>query len=310
MLFAIGFVFILRYRRTLGDILAQPAVDTMLHATYYVVGHFHIVMGVAAIFGIFAATYYWFPKMFGRSMDEGLGKLHFWLTFTGVYCYFMPMHFWVSPAEFDAMPIRPAQAIWPRSSRCTNSLTIAAFATDCGAVDLFLEFLPEPARGAPASANPWNATTLEWATTSPPPRRHFRRPVPRGGLSRSPTNTACRAKQQTFCPRTFAPEGALRAERGRSRRNPAAGLSNRSDHAPCRSADVFLGAGQRSDRARRLFKRLAAARFWPWRILALSTAILLASSLTLARSRSACWQATEAGFRHGGASRQSWESFF
>ena len=76
-----------------GLFLAQPAVDNMLHATYYVVAHFHLVMGVAAIFGIFAATYFWFPKMFGRMMNEPLAKLHFWFTFVGAYCIFMPMHF-------------------------------------------------------------------------------------------------------------------------------------------------------------------------------------------------------------------------
>ena len=62
-----------------GFFLAQPSIDIMLHATYFVVGHFHLVMGVAAMFGIFAGTYFWFPKMFGRMMNETLGKVHFWL---------------------------------------------------------------------------------------------------------------------------------------------------------------------------------------------------------------------------------------
>jgi len=65
----------------------------MLHATYFVVGHFHMVMGVAAMFGIFAATYFWFPKMAGRMMNETLGKVHFWLSFVGAYCIFMPFHY-------------------------------------------------------------------------------------------------------------------------------------------------------------------------------------------------------------------------
>src|SRR5439155_7678485 len=68
-------------------------VDVQLHATYFVVAHFHMVMGVAAIFGMFAGTFFWFPKMFGRMMNETLGKIHFWFTFIGVYCIFMPMHF-------------------------------------------------------------------------------------------------------------------------------------------------------------------------------------------------------------------------
>ena len=93
MLFALGFVSLFVSGGLSGIFLAQPAVDQYLHDTYFVVAHFHLIMGVAAIFGIFAATYFWFPKMFGRMMNEGLGKLHFWVTFVGVYCIFMPMHF-------------------------------------------------------------------------------------------------------------------------------------------------------------------------------------------------------------------------
>ncbi|MBI4461320.1 MAG: cbb3-type cytochrome c oxidase subunit I, partial [Acidobacteria bacterium] len=93
MLFAIGFVSLFVSGGVTGLFLAQPAIDIYLHDTYFVVGHFHLIMGVAAIFGIFAATYYWFPKMFGRHLSERLGKLHFWLTFIGVYAIFMPMHF-------------------------------------------------------------------------------------------------------------------------------------------------------------------------------------------------------------------------
>ena len=63
-----------------------------MHDTYFVTAHFHLVMGVASIFGMFAAIYFWFPKMFGRFMNESLGKLHFWVTFIGVYCIFVPMH--------------------------------------------------------------------------------------------------------------------------------------------------------------------------------------------------------------------------
>src|SRR2546422_84684 len=81
------------YTTLFRSFLAQPSTDIYLHGTYFVVGHFHFVMGVAAMFGIFAGTYFWFPKMFGRMMNETLGKWHFWLTFIGVYCVFMPMHY-------------------------------------------------------------------------------------------------------------------------------------------------------------------------------------------------------------------------
>src|SRR5499433_1023568 len=93
MLFAIGFVSLFVSGGLSGPFLAQPTLDIPLHDTAFVVGHFHLIMGVAAIFGIFAATYYWVPKMFGRMMNETLGKIHFWFTFIGTYCIFMPMHY-------------------------------------------------------------------------------------------------------------------------------------------------------------------------------------------------------------------------
>src|SRR5436190_13237675 len=92
MLFAIGFVSLFVAGGITGLILGQTSLDLSSHDTYIVLGHFHLVMGVASIFGMFAATYFWFPKMFGRMMNERLGQLHFWLTFVGVYAIFIPMH--------------------------------------------------------------------------------------------------------------------------------------------------------------------------------------------------------------------------
>ena len=93
MLFAIGFVSLFVTGGLSGPFLAQPALDIPLHDTYFVVGHFHLIMGVAAIFGMFAGTFYWFPKMFGRMMNETLGKIHFFITLVGVYAIFTPMHY-------------------------------------------------------------------------------------------------------------------------------------------------------------------------------------------------------------------------
>ena len=92
-LFALGFVSLFVSGGITGIFLAQPSVDLPLHDTIFVVAHFHLVMGVAAIFGMFAGTFYWFPKMFGRMMNESLGRIHFWITLVGVYCIFFPMHF-------------------------------------------------------------------------------------------------------------------------------------------------------------------------------------------------------------------------
>ena len=92
-LFALGFISMFVSGGISGFFLAQPSIDIMLHATYFVVGHFHLVMAVAALFGIFAGTYFWFPKVTGRMMNETLGKIHFWFTFVGAYCIFMPFHY-------------------------------------------------------------------------------------------------------------------------------------------------------------------------------------------------------------------------
>src|SRR5215216_4441875 len=92
MLFALGFVSLFVAGGITGLILGQSSLDLAMHDTYIVTAHFHLVMGVASIFGMFAALYFWFPKMFGRLMSEGLGRIHFWLTFVGVYTIFVPMH--------------------------------------------------------------------------------------------------------------------------------------------------------------------------------------------------------------------------
>ena len=91
MLFAIGFVSLFVAGGISGLILGQSSLDLPMHDTYIVPGHFHLVMGVASIFGMFAATYFWFPKMFGRCLNETLGQVHFWITFVGVYAIFIPM---------------------------------------------------------------------------------------------------------------------------------------------------------------------------------------------------------------------------
>jgi cytochrome c oxidase subunit 1 len=173
MLFALGFVSLFVTGGLSGLFLAQPTLDLYFHDTFFVVAHFHFVMGVAAIFGIFGGTYFWFPKMFGRMLNEGIGKVHFWLTFIGVYCIFMPMHFLglvgrprryadLSGVNFLA-PLHPVEFF----------ISIAAFIT-IGAQFIFLfNFFYSLKWGKKAEENPWRGTTLEWTIPSPPPFDNF-----------------------------------------------------------------------------------------------------------------------------------------
>jgi cytochrome c oxidase subunit I len=177
-LFAIGFISVFVTGGLSGFFLAQPSLDIYLHATYFVVGHFHMVMGVAAIFGMFAGTYFWFPKMFGRMMSETLGKIHFWVTFIGVYCIFMPMHYlglagnvrrYSAFVDDYLAPLIPVHKF----------ITIAAFVTGAAQLLFLFNLFWSMYRGKKAEENPWQATTLEWTVPSPPPFDNFggRHPV-------------------------------------------------------------------------------------------------------------------------------------
>ena len=173
MLFAIGFVSVFISGGLGGIFLAQPTVDIFLHDTYFVVGHFHLTMGVAAIFGMFAGTYFWFPKMFGRFMNESLGKLHFWITFIGIYAIFMPMHF----IGLAGHPRRYADTTGVDFLAEMNPvhlfITVVALVTVGVQIVFFLNFFWSMWKGKKAEINPWHATTLEWTVPSPPPHDNF-----------------------------------------------------------------------------------------------------------------------------------------
>jgi cytochrome c oxidase subunit 1 len=172
-LFALGFISMFISGGISGFFLAQPSTDIMLHATYFVVGHFHLVMGVAAMFGIFAGTYFWFPKMYGRMMDEKLGKIHFWLSFVGAYAIFMPFHYLGLAGN-----VRRYQAFAPEYMQhlipLHKFITIAALVTGAAQLVFLYNLFVSRFKGEPASDNPWQATSLEWSTpTTPPPHNNF-----------------------------------------------------------------------------------------------------------------------------------------
>ena len=172
-LFALGFISLFISGGVSGFFLAQPSIDIMLHATYFVVGHFHLVMAVAAIFGIFAGTYFWFPKVTGRMMNETLGKVHFWLTFVGAYCIFMPFHYLGiagNVRRYQAFVDDYLVGLIPLH----RFITVAALITGVVQFIFLYNLIHSGFRGEKASLNPWQATSLEWSTpSSPPPFDNF-----------------------------------------------------------------------------------------------------------------------------------------
>ena len=170
LLFMLAFFFILVLGGMTGIMVASVPVDLQLHDTYFVVAHLHYVLIGGAVFPLFGAWYYWFPKITGRMMSERLGRWNFWLFFIGFNVTFFPMH----QLGIQGMPRRvytyPAEMGW-------GPLNLVA---TIGAVTIFVSMLLfvinavlSLRRGAPAGDNPWGASTLEWATTSPPPPGNF-----------------------------------------------------------------------------------------------------------------------------------------
>lgn len=164
MLFAIGFVSIFISGGLTGIILGNSSVDIQVHDTYFVVAHFHMVMGSAAFFGMFCGVYHWFPKMFGRMMDEKLGFLHFWLTFLAVYLVFLPMHY-IGIAGF---PRR--YYAWTGFEAFSAFQDLNVFISIAAIMGFFAQFIflfnfvYSIFRGRRSTANPWHSNTLEWTT--------------------------------------------------------------------------------------------------------------------------------------------------
>jgi cytochrome c oxidase subunit 1 len=171
MLFAIGMVSFFISGGVTGIFLGNSALDIPLHDTYFVVAHFHLVMGSAAIFGMLAGVYHWYPKLFaGRLMDEKLGYLHFWVTFVCAYLVFFPMHFMGLdgvPRRYYAMTEFPAFNHW---LSVNTFITWSAIVAALVQVAFLYNFFSSIFFGKRSTQNPWHANTLEW--TAPMEHMH------------------------------------------------------------------------------------------------------------------------------------------
>ncbi len=170
MLWAIGFIFLFTVGGVTGVVLANAGVDRYLHATYYVVAHFHYVLSLGAVFAIFAGWYYWFPKMTGYLYNEFWAKVHFWITFISVNFIFFPQHF----LGLQGMPRRYID--YPAEFAGWNFISsIGSYFSGLGVLVFLYVTISAYIKKVPAPANPWGvgATTLEWTLPSPPPFHQF-----------------------------------------------------------------------------------------------------------------------------------------
>jgi len=170
MLFAIGLVMLFTIGGLSGIQIASVPIDWQVTDTYYIVAHLHYVLFGGSVFGLFAGAYYWFPKFSGRVLNERLGKWHFWLMFIGMNLLFMPMHF----LGLQGMPRRIYTYAEGTGWGGWNMVsTIGGFMVGLSVLIFSINFLMTLRRPADAGEDPWDAYTLEWATSSPPPPYDF-----------------------------------------------------------------------------------------------------------------------------------------
>jgi len=200
MLFTIGFVSTFLTGGLTGLILGDSALDINVHDTYFVVGHFHIVMGLSAIYGMFAGVYHWFPKMYGRMMNKKLGYLHFWVTFICAYGVFFPMHF----LGLAGLPRRYyTNSNFPMFDELTDiNQLITTFAIVGGLIQFIFvfNFFYSIFKGTKATKNPWESNTLEW--TTPIERMHGNWPGEIPTVHRWPYDYSKPGAEKDFIPQT------------------------------------------------------------------------------------------------------------
>jgi cytochrome c oxidase subunit 1 len=175
MLFAIFFFVQFLIGGVTGIFVASPPLDYHVNDTYFVVGHFHYTLFAGSVFGLFAGVYYWFPKWTGALLREGLGKVHFWLLVIGTNVTFFPMFLYGR----EGMPRRvadyPANAGWGTLNLVS---TVGAFVIAAGVLVFLVNVWVSLRSRVEAGPDPWDGHTLEWATSSPPPRHNFDGPLP------------------------------------------------------------------------------------------------------------------------------------
>lgn len=200
MLFAIGLVSFFISGGLTGIFLGNSALDINLHDTYFVVAHFHLVMGSASICGMLCGVYHWYPKMFGRMMNDKLGYLHFWFTFVGAYLVFFPMHF----MGIDGVPRRyysftnfPFMQEW---LTVNVFVTWAAIIAGLGQIAFLFNFFYSIWFGKKASQNPWHSNTLEW--TAPVEHLHGNWPGEIPTVYRWPYDYSKPGHDEDFIPQT------------------------------------------------------------------------------------------------------------
>ncbi|MBO8162672.1 MAG: cytochrome c oxidase subunit I [Brevibacillus sp.] len=177
-LFATGFIPTFVMGGTTGVMLSVPPADYQYHDSYFVVAHFHYVIVGGLVFGLFAGLYYWWPKMFGKKLNETLGKWNFWLFFIGFHLTFFPQHF----LGLMGMPRRVYTYQADTGLDLGNFIsTIGAFGMGLGTIVLLINIIVSIRKGEPAGADPWDGRTLEWAIPSPAPEYNFAQtPLVRG----------------------------------------------------------------------------------------------------------------------------------
>jgi cytochrome c oxidase subunit 1 len=206
MLFSIGLVSFFISGGLTGIYLGNAALDIQLHDSYFVVAHFHLVMGSAAIFGMFAGIYHWYPKMFGRMMNKTLGYFHFWITFITAYLVFFPMHFMGLagvPRRYYQFTLVEDFNVWMD----VNKLMTVAAIVGGGAQLLFLyNFFYNIFKGKKSEQNPWQSNTLEWST--PVERIHGNWPGEIPTVYRGPYEYSRPDREKDFFPQYEPDESA------------------------------------------------------------------------------------------------------